>query len=186
MEILSLEQLFDSAFDRLQQRDTSAVPQRSSELCKDGCEQAEKGWLAHPITVDALRSAIFLNGSGINAAFRFAAIQGDKVRDFEDLRHSLTDRACAVLTPIELVSWRHVSHIRNLFAAKDLECKSHKSDHRDAYKSLPVCPRQTKLAAVPENPSDGIGTPLPAELFFSAQLRAYCATIFHLGILPSS
>ena len=72
------------------------------------------------------------------------------------MRHSLTNRACAVLTPTKLVSWGHVAHISNLFDSQGLECHFFKAYHRAAYKSLPVCPFQTKLAAVVlENPEGG-------------------------------
>ena len=108
-----------------------------------------------PVPVDAQGSDILFKGCGINAAFRFAVIQGRKVRACDDMRHSLTDRGCDVLTPIKLAPWGRVAHISNLFAAKGLGCNFPKADHRDAYKSLPVCPRQTKLAVVVRKNPDG-------------------------------
>ena len=58
--------------------------------------------------------------------------------------------------PVKLVSWNHVAHICNLFAAKDIGCEFFKSYRRAAYKSLPVCPIQTKPAVVVlKNPSGG-------------------------------
>ena len=157
LQILDSATVLDSTFERFKQRATTALPQHMTTLRQEACEQSGKGWLSRPFPVDTSGSKLPSKASGLNFAFRFAAIQGEKIRACDDLRHSLTNQACAVLTPTKLVSWDHVSHISNKFASKGLDCHFFKADHRADYMSLPVCPIQTKLAAVVlKNPPGGI------------------------------
>ena len=97
--ILRPEQLLASSFGRFKRSDTKAMPNRTSEFRKESFGQPEKGWPPHPFPVGEQGATLTFNGNGVNAAFRCTAIQGDKIRDCADIRHSLTNRACAVLAP---------------------------------------------------------------------------------------
>ena len=87
-------------------------------------------------------------GVPVNPAFRFSAAQADKNRACDDLRRALTNRACAVLTPIKLVSRDHVSEIANRFSELELFRDFFKCDRKSAYKALPVAPAETRLAVI--------------------------------------
>ena len=177
---LDKETVLESTFDRFRQRATNALPQHAETLWAEACEQSDKGWLSRPFPVNASGSKLSFKGKGLNFAFRFAVIQGEKIRACDDLRHSLTNQACAVLTPIKLVSWDHVSHISNKFAEKGLECHFFKADHRAAYKSLPVCPNQTKLAVVVlKNPHDGLWYAFTSKTLLFGSI----ASVLHYNIL---
>ena len=47
----------------------------------------------------------FFSLGATNAAFRFAVVQGSKLRPCEDLRRNLTNVCAAILTPITLPTW---------------------------------------------------------------------------------
>ena len=99
---------------------------------------------------------LFFEKNGLNPAFRFSAPQGDRNRACDDFRHSCTNQACTVLTPIRLISWDHVSAIANKFKAHGALCHFFKCDHKSAYKALPVDPEQSKLAVIVlRSPADG-------------------------------
>ena len=71
------------------------------------------------------------------------------------LRYSRTNLACAVLTPIKLVSRGHIAQLSRLVASSGEACHCPKSDHGAAYKQLPVGWSQSKLAAIAlRNPRD--------------------------------
>ena len=73
-----------------------------------------------------------------NIAFRFGVAQADKLRACDDLRHSLTNVACAVATPIQLVSWDHVAQLSKLMCTDNRPWQLFKADHEAAYKQLPI------------------------------------------------
>ena len=143
--------------------------------------EVEKGWLSQPIPVNEQGSCIFFKGSGVDVAFKFAVLLVGKIRAFDDMRHSITNRARAVLTPIKLVSWDHVAHISNLLAKRGFGCQFPKDDHRAAYKSLPVCPSQTKLAAIVlKNPGGGNWYAFTSRTLLFGSI----ASVLHYNIFP--
>ena len=157
------------------------MPNRAAELRKEACDQSDKGWVAQPCPVGEQGSTLTYREKGIGAAFRFAVIQGDKIRAFGDLRHFLTNRACDVLTPVKLVSLYRVAQIRNLVATRGLECESHMADQRGAYKSFPVCPIRTQLSiAVLKNHSNGKWYDFTSVTVFPGSI----ASVIRYNILP--
>ena len=150
----------DELYDSFSQRFCESAQGRDSplqeELWGEAAQQQKEGWLREPILISDNGSALRDKGEVLNLAFRFAAPQGDKNRACDDLRHSLTNRATAVLTPIRLVSWGHVAEISNRFRRDGARSEFSKCDHKSAYKALPVDPQETWFAVITlKCPSDG-------------------------------
>ena len=141
-------ELFHSMSQRFCERSKGRDSPLSGELWDEAPQQQKEGWLHEPILVSDDGHALSPQGEALNLAFRFAAPQGDKNRACGDLRHSLTNRAAAVLAPIRLVSWDHVAEISNLFRQFGAVSEFFKCDHKSDYKALPVDPRETKFAVI--------------------------------------
>ena len=62
VNILSPEQLFDSSFDRFQQRATRAMPNKAAERLAEALGQVEKGWISQPVAVNEKGPAYFPPG----------------------------------------------------------------------------------------------------------------------------
>ena len=155
--LLTPNELTSSAFARFRERATAANPPRFEELWSEALEQVQKGWLTKPIHIPENEGELLWKSKDFNLAFRFSVQQGEKNRACDDLRHSRTNDACMVLTPIRLISWDHVSEMTNQFRALGKFCEFFKCDHRSAYKALPVDPSHTKLAVIVlKNPKDGL------------------------------
>ena len=82
--------------------------------------------------------------------------QADKLRAFGDLKHSLTNLACAVDAPIKLVSWGHMEQLSRILAEKKIDWGMIKADHVAAYKQLPIDPSDQACAIIaPRHPTSG-------------------------------
>ena len=146
--MLPIEELFASAAARFHERATDANPPRNVELWKESIEQRNKGWLPSPVRVAPGDNVLFWGPDLYNVAFRRSVQQGEKRRACDDLRHSLTNFACAVSTPIRLISRRHVTAMVNEFRPAWGLCRFFICDRKSEYKALPVAPKHTKFSAV--------------------------------------
>ena len=86
--------------------------------------------------------------SRFSICFRFGVDQANKLRACDDLKHSMTNLACAARTPIQLVSWGHIDQLANFLASNGGDWVMFKSDHEAAYKQLPIDPADMKNAIV--------------------------------------
>ena len=155
-DTLSRHELLKSAHLRFMERAKGANPLNHTELWNEALDQCKKGWLDQPVPVLNNNGELIFEQNGLNPAFRFSVPQGDKNRACDDFRHSCTNQACAVLTPIRLISWDHVSAIANEYKSHGALCHFFKCDHKSAYKALPVDPDQSKLAVIVlRSPTDG-------------------------------
>ena len=83
-----------------------------------------------------------------NLAFRFGVSQSDKLRGRDDFRDSLTNQACRINTPITLPGWDHIDSAAKILSAKQVAWSFGEIDHKDAYKSLPLRPGDSKYAVI--------------------------------------
>ena len=92
----------------------------------------------------------------LNVAFRFGAEQSDKIRDCDDIRHSLANLSCVVITPGKLVSWDHLSEMRRRISTVSQGWDLFNADHAAAYKQPPLEWAKHSLASVAlRSPGDG-------------------------------
>ena len=101
-------------------------------------QQRRDGWLTAPFPLCSSASPFTLQPASHNIAFRFGVAQAGKLRACDDLRHSLTNLACEVLTPIKLISWGHIAELSRKVANTGAEWHFLKADHEAAYKQLPL------------------------------------------------
>ena len=119
-------------------------------------EQQAKGWLTAPFPLTTRSEPFRLKDPKLNIAFRFGVDQADKLRACDDLRHSMTNLACVVETPIKLASWDHLAEMCRRIKTSELDWQFFKADHEAAYKQLPILWEQSKLAVVAlRSPKDG-------------------------------
>ena len=91
-----------------------------------------------------------------NISFRFGVEQAAKLRACDDLRHSLTNSACSVLTPIQLVSRGHLAQLRRRSCGESRDWALIKADREAAYKQLPLRPEdQARSIIAPRHPVAG-------------------------------
>ena len=114
--------------------------------------QCEKGWLNQPFPLCSDSKPFALNNPELNVAFRFGVEQSDKLRAFDDIRHSRTNLACVVETPIKLVSWDHLTELTHLVNTNDRDWAFFKADHEAAYKQLPLDYCHSKLSVIALRP----------------------------------
>ena len=86
--------------------------------------------------------------NGFNIAFRFGAEQASKLRACDDLRHGLTNEACAVLTPIQMVSWGHIAQLYRRSCDSSRDWALFKADREAAYKQFPLAPADQPRAII--------------------------------------
>ena len=118
------------------------------ELRGEATQQHQDGCLREPILISDNGTVHNEQGDVLNLAFMCSVPQGDKDRACDDLRHSITNRAAAALTPVRLVSWGHLAAISNRFLAKGAICEFPQCDHKSSYNALPVDPRETRFAVI--------------------------------------
>ena len=111
-------------------------------------EQVAKGWLRSPVELAASGCPAGFPPRGYNIAFRVGAEHAAKVRPSDDLKHSLTNAACAVLTPIQLVSWGYLSQLCRRSCGFGRDWALLKADHEVAYKQLPLAPADQDRAII--------------------------------------
>ena len=70
--------------------------------------------------------------------FRFGALQEDKMRACDDLKHSMANLTRAVGTPTQLLSCGNIAQISAMLAAGGGERAMFKADRKASYKHLPI------------------------------------------------
>ena len=81
-------------------------------------------------------------------SFRLGVGQTEKLRESDDLKHSVANSARSVHTPIQLVSWDHIAQLPRFRAEKGGDLVMFKTDHESAYKQMPIDPDDRKNAIV--------------------------------------
>ena len=162
--------LFNTAEARFRERASKAGRENSDLLWTEALEQVEKGWPRQPLELAESGFPPGFPPRGYNVAFRFGAEQGANVRACDDLKHSLTNSACAVLSPIQLVSWGHLSQLCRRSCGTGRDWALLKADHEAAYKQLPIAPAdQARAIIAPRRPVSGKWRGFPSRtLMFGA------------------
>ena len=134
----SVESIFASSAHRFRERAAKSGFKNSGKLWEEAMGQVQQGWLEEPakLTPDGLPAE--LSGDAVNIAFRFRVSQAEKLRACDDLRHSLTNETCAVMTPTQLVSSDHIAQLFKLLRGDGRSWHLLKADHEAAYKQLPL------------------------------------------------
>ena len=96
---LTMESMMGSSVEMFRDR-AARSPQCADVLWKEAVAQVELGRLDKPIPLNSSRRFRNQPSLSLNNAFRFAVIQGEKVRAFGDPKASLNNKACSVLYPI--------------------------------------------------------------------------------------
>ena len=126
-------------------------------LWSEAMGRCEKGWLNLPFPLCSANRPFVMNNPELRIAFRFGVGQSLKLRGCDDLRHSRTNLACVVETPIKLVSWDHLAELTHFVNTGSRDWGFFKADHEAAYKQLPLDFPHAKLAVVPlRSPTDGL------------------------------
>ena len=153
---LSQEKLFDANASRFSDRSRKSGRKNAQKLWEEALSQQKEGWLTTHFPLSTENEPFVLKGPKINVSFRFGVEQGAKLRACDDLRHSVTNLACVVLTPIKLASWDHLAEISNILNTHSRGWSFFKADHEAAYKQLPLRESPSHLAVTAlKCPSDG-------------------------------
>ena len=92
-----------------------------------------------------------------NHAFRFPAVQADKIRACDDLKYGCVNPRYAERTPPTLPTWGHIGEIRLRISDADRPWSFLKTDRESAYKNRPLSADSSKLCLITlRNPKDGI------------------------------
>lgn len=114
----------------------------------EAVQHVRKGWLAPPVPLHTDGRPAQWKLKQSNIAFRFGVEQADKLRAFDDLKHSLTNLACSVVTPAKLVSWGQLAQLSHILSEKKIDWGLIKADHEAAYKQLPIGPADQACAII--------------------------------------
>ena len=144
---LTRESLMGSSIGRFKARAVRS-PQCADTLWKEAIAQVELGRLGKPLALNSTGRYTDQASLPLNNAFRFAVIQGVKVRACDDLKASLTNKACSVLSPIALPSWGRLSRIALELSSAHRDLAIGKGDASGAYKTLPIDPADALSASV--------------------------------------
>ena len=140
--------LFRTAASRFQERAAKSGHKNATQLWEEAHQQVKKGWLNPPVELREDGRPTGMQAGRYNIAFRFGVEQASKLRACDDLRHSLTNSACSVRTPIQLVSWDHLAQLCRLSCGKSRDWALIKADHEAAYKQLPLRPDDQARAII--------------------------------------
>ena len=151
--------LFFTAEARFRDRSAKSGMKNAASLWVDALEQANKGWLCPPAELAASGQPTGFPRPGYNIAFRFGVEQTAKMRACGDLKDSLTNAARTILTPIQLVSWDHLSQLCRRFCDSSREWALLKADRDASYKQLPLAHADQARAVISlRHPSRENGT----------------------------
>ena len=144
---ISPEESLKGAGERFKAR-SKRSPKLAPTLWKEMMDQVDKGWLQEPKLLNEKGRFVDSPDKPLNNAFRFAVVQGEKVRAVDDLRASLTNKACSAVTPITLPSWEHIAQITLELIPCGRSLALGKADESDAYKKLPLRQKDMDLAVI--------------------------------------
>ena len=145
---LNRDQLYDTAVPRFRERAAKSGHKNAQVLWDEAMAQVKSGWLMPPPQLHPGGRPFAWKSSRFNICFRFGVEQADKLRACDDLKHSMTNLACTVHTPIQLVSRGHITQLANFLAGDGGDWVMFKADHEAAYKQLPLNPLDMRNAIV--------------------------------------
>ena len=180
-DLLSHMDLFRSAAQRFRDRAARSGYKNGAALWGEAISQHNIGWLSDPIPLNADGRPTTWRSPRYNVAFLFGVEQAEKLRACDDLRHSLTNLACHVATPIQLVSWGHISQLSSLLNNRLGDWGMFKADREADYKQLPLAlPDQDTAAIALRNPLDGLWYGFASRTLVFGSIAA----VIHYAISP--
>ena len=171
--------LFQTAATRFRERAAKSGHKNASQLWEEANQLVTKGWLNPPVELREDGRPAGLPAGQYNIAFRFGVEQAAKLRACDDLRHSLTNSACSVLTPIQLVSWDHLAQLCRRSCGKSRDWARAKAVHEASYKQLPLRPKDQAGAII------ALRRPVAGKWFgFASRTLAFGATaaVLHYNV----
>ena len=148
--------LYEPTGPRFRERAAKSGHENAQLLWDEAMGQVQKGWLLLPAELAADGRPLSWRSKEFDIAFRFGALQQDKLRARDDLKRPMTNLAFSISTPMQLISWGHVSQLSQLVAVKGGDWALFKADRESAYKQLPIRPADMKNAIVAlRQPSNG-------------------------------
>ena len=174
-------ELYRSAASRFRERAPGSGKKDAQALWDEALTQGQKGWLSEPIPLAANGKPTTWKSERYNIAFRFGVSQAEKIRACDDLKHSLANLSCAVLTPIKLVSWDHLVQLSHLLTrARNTDWGLFKADHEAAYKHLPIDPDDQRNAII------ALRHPIPGNGSASSRARSSSVRLQLFSIITYS
>ena len=84
--------------------------------------------------------------NAFNIFFHLGALRQDKLRACDDMKHPMANPAGSASTPIQLLSWGHISQLSQMMGPNGGDWALFKEDRESAYKQLPIRPDDMKRA----------------------------------------
>ena len=140
--------MFGTDAARFSERSATSGMKTADQLRGEAIGKVEKGWLRPPATLGAAGFPDGFRPVGYNIAFRLGAEQAAKLRARDDLKHILANSARTIRTPMQLVLRGHFPQMFRRLRGSGRDWSLFKADHEDAYKKLPLCPRDQALAVI--------------------------------------
>ena len=158
-EITPPSQLSDASGARFRERAAKPGRKNAQLFRGEAMGQVQAGCLVPPSELSPDGRPLTWRSGDFNISFRHWVSQQEKLRDCDDLEHSMTNLACVVATPIQLVSWGHLSQSAQLMAVNEGGWVLFKADHQSAHRQLPIRPVDMKTAIAPYDiPPKGSGS----------------------------
>ena len=133
--------IWRSSLKRFRGRSRSSGLRGADALWSEAISQVKEGWLGPPAEFPANGDIEFFPEGATNAACRFGASQGNKLRACDDLRHNMTNLCTSILTPIALPTWDHLAQMAKRVHRTNTNWAFLKGDRASAYKQLPLDPK---------------------------------------------
>ena len=177
------DDLFSSAAARFRERAAKSGLKNAAPLWDEAMEQVKEGWLLPPVLLSPDGKPLYWKSKRHNVSFRFGVLQAGKLRACGDLKHSMTNLACTVETPIQLLSWDHIAQVSSMLSADGGDWVMFKADHKAAYKQLPIDPadQETAIIALRHPPNSRWYGFVTRTLIFGS-----VAAVLHYNVFPES
>ena len=107
--------LFQTAATLFRERAVKPGHENASQLWEEAYQQVAKGGINPPVELREDGRPAGLPAGQYNIAFRFGVEQSAKLRTCDDLRNSLANSACSVLTPYNwyrVIIWLNSADVR--------------------------------------------------------------------------
>lgn len=126
-------EMYTSESARFRKRASRCGTTDAQALWGEALAQCGKVRLSDPIPLAVDGKPTTRKSDRPNVAFRFGVAQAAKIRACDDLKHSLTNVSCDVLTPIKRAPWGHLAQLSHLLSKpRNADWGLFKADHAEA------------------------------------------------------
>ena len=145
---LAMDRIFHLAASRFRERAAKYGHKNAHPLWDEATQQVGQGWLLPPTPLFDGGQPLSWHSEEFNISFRFGDLQTYKLRACDDLKHWMTNLACAAETPTQLDSWDNIAQLSNHLASMGGDWVMFKADHKAAYRQLPIDPADQATSIV--------------------------------------